>query len=162
MATTYRSGIGYDIHRLVAERRLVIAGVEIPFTKGLQGHSDADVLLHALCDALLSAAGMGDIGEHFPDTDPQYQGASSGRLLAQVIRTVKARGFAIENVAAVVVAQEPRLAPFKRQMKENLARLTGLPEDAIGVHAKTNEGLDAVGAQEAIAVFATCLLRREE
>ncbi|MFH1037590.1 MAG: 2-C-methyl-D-erythritol 2,4-cyclodiphosphate synthase [PVC group bacterium] len=149
-----RVGIGYDIHRLAKGRRLVLGGVEIPCGRGLLGHSDADALTHAVCDALLGAAGLGDIGRHFPDTDQRYRGISSLKLLATTVATVRAAGFEVENIDVTVVLQEPRLAPLIREMEETLAGTLGIEASRINVKAATNEGLDAVGRGEAIAAWA--------
>jgi 2-C-methyl-D-erythritol 2,4-cyclodiphosphate synthase len=155
-----RVGFGYDIHPLVAGRPLFLGGVEIPYVKGLLGHSDADALLHAICDALLGAAGLGDIGEHFPDTDPQYEGIESSRLLESVAGLIKARGFSIGNIDSVVIAQQPKLIPFKKQMRDKIAATLQIKEDAVSVKAKTNEGLDALGREEAIAAYAVVTVVR--
>jgi len=153
-----RVGQGYDIHALVAGRRLVIGGVEIPFEKGLAGHSDADVLIHAVCDALLGAAALGDIGTHFPDTDPNYQGADSRLLLRQVAAKVRGAGFAIANVDATILAEAPRMAPHIGAMTSNLAADLGVPADRVSVKAKTAERLGAIGRGEGIAAEAIALL----
>ena len=158
----FRTGIGYDIHRLVLDRKLFIGGIEIPYIRGLLGHSDADVLLHAICDALLGACGESDIGELFPDTDPKYQSISSVELLKIVAQLVEKKGYEIANVDSVVVAQEPRLAPFKKRIKENIAGILGIQESAVNIKAKTNEGIGEVGAGEAIVSYATVLLRGRE
>ncbi len=154
----YKTGIGYDIHRLTEGRKLFLGGVEIPYVKGLLGHSDADVLLHALCDALLGALALGDIGEHFPDTDPQYQDINSSRLLKMVKALVDKGGYKINNLDIIVITQEPKLGPFKKLIKENLCALLDLSVEAVNIKAKTNEGLDAVGRLEAIACFAAVSL----
>lgn len=159
---SYRIGIGYDIHRLIEGRKLIIGGVDIPFVRGLFGHSDADVLLHAVCDALLGASGCQDIGEHFPDTDPKYHDISSVELLKIVIGLVKKKGFSISNVDAVIIAEEPVLSPFKKQMQQNLEKILKLKEDCVNVKAKTNEGLGETGKREAIACYAVAMLIREE
>ncbi len=153
-----RAGIGYDLHRLVEGRKLVLGGVEIPFEKGLLGHSDGDVLLHAIIDALLGAAGLPDIGTHFPPDDPQYEGISSLLLLEQAKKLVEERDFRIRNVDATIVAEEPRLAPFSGRIKQRVAQTLGIPEASVGIKAKTNEGLGLVGKGEAIACFAVALL----
>ncbi|KPK97055.1 MAG: 2-C-methyl-D-erythritol 2,4-cyclodiphosphate synthase [Omnitrophica WOR_2 bacterium SM23_72] len=157
-----RVGIGYDIHRLVEGRKLILGGLEIPFIKGLQGHSDGDVLIHAVCDALLGAMGDKDIGEHFPDTDPKYHNISSVELLKSVVALVQAKNYRIGNIDTVVVAQEPTLSPFKNQIKKNLAQILGISQDEVNVKAKTNEGLGAIGRAEAIACYAVASLFREE
>jgi 2-C-methyl-D-erythritol 2,4-cyclodiphosphate synthase len=154
----YRSGIGYDIHRLVAGRKLILGGVEIPYIKGLLGHSDADVLLHALCDALLGALALGDIGEHFPDTDLKYQGIDSCRLLNMVKELVDKSGYKINNLDVIVIAQEPTLTPFKKLMKERICSVLGIQPDFLNIKAKTNEGLGVVGHSEAISCFVSASL----
>ncbi len=150
----YKVGIGYDIHRLIEGRKLFLGGIEIPYTKGLLGHSDGDALLHALCDALLGALALGDIGEHFPDTDPQYLGIAGSQLLKTVKTLVDKSGFKINNVDIVLIAQEPVLTPFKKKMRQKICALLNLAEDCANIKAKTNEGLDAVGNKEAIACYA--------
>lgn len=154
----HRIGIGYDIHRLVEGRPLVLGGVAIPFAKGLLGHSDGDALLHAIADALLGALALGDIGRHFPDTDPRYKGADSARLLGHVQALVAKQGWRAANVDANVVAEEPKMAPHIGAMRERVAALLDLPLDAVSVKARTGEGLDAVGRGEAISVQAIALL----
>jgi 2-C-methyl-D-erythritol 2,4-cyclodiphosphate synthase len=153
-----RIGQGFDAHALVAGRRLIIGGVEIPHAKGLEGHSDADVLIHAVCDALLGAAGLGDIGAHFPDTDPRYQDIDSRKLLREVARLLKERGLKTANVDATVIAQAPRLAPHVPAMCANLAADLGIARDAVNVKAKTTEKLGFVGRGEGIAAEAVALL----
>lgn len=152
-----RVGQGFDIHALAAGRRLVIGGVEIEHDKGLVGHSDADVLTHAVCDALLGAAGLGDIGRHFPDTDPSYRGADSMMLLAEVVRRVREAGWEAINVDATVIAQAPRLAPHIARMEQRLRACIG-PQCAVNVKAKTMERLGAIGRGEGIAAEAIALL----
>jgi 2-C-methyl-D-erythritol 2,4-cyclodiphosphate synthase len=155
-----RIGLGYDIHSLALERKLFIGGIEIPYIKGLMGHSDADVLIHAICDALLGAISEGDIGEHFPDTDPKYQGISSTELLKLVLRLVNKKKYSIVNIDAVIIAQEPGMAPFKKKIQENLAKILEIETDAVSIKAKTNEGMGEVGRKEAIACYAVALLKR--
>lgn len=155
-----RMGIGYDLHRLVEGRPLILAGVTIPFEKGLLGHSDADVVCHAVTDAVLGAAALGDIGRHFPDTDPQYEGASSVDLLTRATLLVRAAGFAIANVDVVVIAQRPKLAPHVDVMCERLAAALGIVPSHVSIKGKTNEGVDATGRGEAIAAHAVALLQR--
>ena len=150
----YRIGIGYDIHRLVDGRKLFIGGIEIPYIQGLLGHSDGDVLLHAICDALLGAVAEGDIGQHFPDTDPQYYGISSRELLKTVDDLVKKKNLLINNIDTVVIAQEPILSPFKKQMQESIAEILNIKEESVNIKAKTNEGLGEIGRKEAIAAYA--------
>ena len=152
-----RIGQGFDIHALVVGRRLVIGAVEIPHTMGLAGHSDADVLVHAICDALLGAAGLGDIGRHFPDTDPQYKDVDSRTLLIEVVRRVALRGFAVVNVDATIIAQAPRMAPHIPLMQERLQACLGAGCQ-INIKAKTAEGLGALGREEGIAAQAVALL----
>lgn len=153
-----RVGIGYDFHRLVAGRKLILGGVDIPFSKGLAGHSDGDVLTHAICDALLGAAALGDIGQHFPDSDPQWKDASSLGLLARVVELLGKKGYRIVNIDAVVIAQEPRLAPHFSAIREKLARALAVEPEYVNIKAKTTEGLDAIGRGEAIAAQAVALL----
>ena len=149
-----RVGIGYDLHKLVAGRRLVLGGVEIPHVTGLLGHSDADVLTHAVCDALLGAVAAGDLGQHFPDTDPRYEGICSLELLAHVGGLLSARGAQIQNIDSVVLAQRPKLAPHVPAMRENLAKALGVCPAQVGVKATTNEGVDAIGNETAIVAHA--------
>ncbi|GAA4429466.1 2-C-methyl-D-erythritol 2,4-cyclodiphosphate synthase [Acidovorax lacteus] len=156
----FRIGEGWDVHALVPGRRLVIGGVDIPHTQGLLGHSDADVLLHAITDALLGAAGLGDIGRHFPDTDPAFRGADSAVLLAEAARRVRAQGFEIGNVDSTVVAQAPRLAPHIAAMQATIARTLGVEPSQVNVKAKTAERLGPVGQQAAIEARAVALLLR--
>ena len=153
-----RIGHGYDVHRLAEGRRLILGGVDIPWERGLLGHSDADVLTHAVMDALLGAAGLGDIGQHFPDTDPAYAGADSLKLLEHVAGLLRERGFAVGNVDATVLAQRPKLAPHIPQMRENLARAMGAEPSQVNVKATTEEGLGFTGSGEGMATHAVCLL----
>ncbi len=155
-----RIGEGWDTHALVAGRPLVLGGVTVPHTHGLFGHSDADALLHAITDALLGAAGLGDIGRHFPDTDPAFAGADSGLLLQEAQRRVRAAGYGIVNIDSTVVAQAPRLAPHIPAMRERIAALLGLAADAVNVKAKTAEKMGPVGEGRAIEARAVCLLVR--
>ena len=155
-----RVGQGYDVHALVAGRKLVIGGVEIPHEKGLAGHSDADVLLHAICDALLGAAALGDIGRHFPDTDPQYKGANSLGLLVRAVGIIHEAGYVVENVDAVVLAERPKLAPHVDRIRARLAGALGVEVGAVSVKGKTNEGMGEVGRAEGMAVHAIALLRK--
>lgn len=159
---SYRVGLGYDIHRLVEGRALFIGGVEIPYVSGCFGHSDGDVLLHAICDALLGAAAKGDIGEHFPDTDPAFYNIASEKLLAHVTELLRKERFVIQNIDTIVIAQEPTLTPFKKKIIKNIARILAIEEHLVCVKAKTNEGLDGVGKKEAIAAYATALIMKEE
>lgn len=153
-----RVGFGYDIHPLVGGRELILGGVRIPCPKGLTGHSDADALCHAVSDALLGAAALGDIGERFPDTDPNYKNADSLKLLAEVGREIREKGYAVVNVDATVVAEAPRLSPYKAEMAKRIASALGVRERDVSVKAKTNERFDAAGRGEAVAAFAAVLL----
>lgn len=153
-----RIGMGYDVHRLTEDRRLILGGVEIPWEKGLLGHSDADVLIHAVMDALLGAAALGDIGQHFPDTDPAYKGISSIRLLEHVARLLDRNGYTVGNIDATVIAQRPKMAPHISQMRKNMADALGILESQINVKATTEEGLGFTGRGEGIASQAVCLL----
>jgi 2-C-methyl-D-erythritol 2,4-cyclodiphosphate synthase len=153
-----RIGFGYDVHRLVEGRPLVIGGVTIPFEKGLQGHSDADVLLHAVIDALLGAAGLGDIGFYFPDTDPTLEGVASTRLLHRTARMVSSAGYVIGNIDAVVVAEAPPIGPHRSAILDVLSRHLGVGAERISIKATTTEGLGATGRGEAIAAMATVLI----
>jgi 2-C-methyl-D-erythritol 2,4-cyclodiphosphate synthase len=155
-----RIGSGFDLHRLVPGRPLVLGGVRIPHPEGLLGHSDGDALLHAVADALLGAAALGDLGRHFPDTDPRYAGADSRALLRETARLVKERGWAVVNVDSTVIAERPRLAPHVAAMRAEIARILELSEDDVSVKAKTHEGVDGLGRGEAIAVHAVVLLQR--
>jgi 2-C-methyl-D-erythritol 2,4-cyclodiphosphate synthase len=154
-----RVGQGFDVHALAAGRRLVIGGVEIPFEKGLLGHSDADVLLHAICDALLGAAALGDIGRHFPDTDPRYKGIDSRELMRHVMSLVREKGFVVANLDATIIAQAPRMAPHIPQMVANIAADARVDPIFVNVKATTTEGLGFTGRGEGIAAQAICLLR---
>ena len=157
-----RIGHGYDVHRLVPDRALILGGVHIPHPLGLLGHSDADVLVHAVMDALLGAAALGDIGKLFPDTDPQYKGADSLLMLAQVRERITAAGYQIGNVDVTVIAQRPKLAPHIPEMRRNLCRVLGLGEDQINVKATTEEHLGFTGSEEGMACHAVCLLNSKE
>lgn len=154
-----RSGIGYDSHRLVAGRRLIVGGVEIPGELGLDGHSDADVLTHAIIDALLGAAGLGDIGEHFPDTDERWRGADSIALLRSVIETLAHRGLAVVNVDCTLVMQAPKLAPHKQAIRARLAGALGVEQRDVNVKATTGEGIGFVGRGEGVAAMAVAVVR---
>ena len=156
-----RIGHGYDVHRLVPERALILGGVNIPYEKGLLGHSDADVLTHAVMDALLGAAALGDIGMLFPDNDPAYRGADSLGLLREVRRVLDEAGWSVENIDATILAQAPKLSPYKQQMRENLAAVAGLEVEQVSVKATTEEGLGFTGAGEGIAVHAVALLEKK-
>ena len=154
MTDQYRVGIGYDIHRLAEGRRLVVGGVEIEHAKGLIGHSDADVVLHAVTDALLGAAGLPDIGDLFPDTDPAYKDADSRVLLADAMERIRKRGFSVCNIDVIVHAEAPKMSPYKQRMAEAIASLAGVPADHVSIKAKTNEGMGPLGHADAIACSA--------
>ncbi len=156
-----RVGMGYDVHKLVEGRKLIIGGVEIPHNLGLLGHSDADVLLHAISDALLGAAALGDIGKHFPDTDPKFEGADSRVLLRHVVKLVNDKGYAIENVDATIVAQKPKLAPFIEKMRENIASDLQVDLDMVNVKATTEERLGFTGREEGISAYGVCSLNKK-
>lgn len=153
-----RVGHGYDVHRLVPDRKLILGGVDIPYEKGLLGHSDADVLTHAVMDALLGAAALGDIGQMFPDSDPKYAGADSLALLREVVRAVEEAGYRVGNLDATVLAQAPKLAPHREQMRRNLAQAMGVDLSRVSVKATTEEGLGFTGSGEGIAAHAVVLL----
>ena len=153
-----RIGQGYDVHRLVEGRKLILGGVEIPYEKGLLGHSDADVLVHAVMDALLGAAALGDIGQHFPDTDPKYEGISSIRLLRNVGELLEREGYVIENIDATIIAQRPKLAPYRPRMAYNITQALKLEEGRVSVKATTEEGLGFTGSGEGISAQAITLL----
>ena len=157
-----RIGMGYDVHRLTENRKLILGGVEIPYEKGLLGHSDADVLLHAIMDALLGAAALGDIGKHFPDTDPAYKGISSILLLEHVGRLLEAEGIKIGTIDATVIAQRPKLAPYIMNMRENIAKALNIDIQQINVKATTEEGLGFTGEGLGIASNAICLVEKEK
>lgn len=157
-----RVGHGFDVHRLVEGRRCVIGGVDIPYEKGLDGHSDADVLLHAICDALLGAAALGDIGQHFPDSDEKYKNIDSRQLLHHVMCLLRNRHFSIVNIDATVIAEAPRLAAHILQMRANIAQDCELPQDVVNVKATTSEKLGFTGRGEGIAAEAVCLIQRFE
>ena len=155
-----RIGHGYDVHRLAEGRKLILGGVDIPWERGLLGHSDADVLTHAVMDALLGAAGLGDIGKHFPDTDPAYAGADSLKLLEHVAGLLRERGFVVGNVDATVLAQRPKLAPHIPAMRDNLAQVMGVSPDRVNVKATTEEGLGFTGSGEGMAAHAVALIEK--
>ena len=154
-----RSGIGYDVHKLVPNRDLILGGVKIPHELGLLGHSDADVLLHSIMDALLGAAALGDIGKHFPDTDPAYKGADSVKLLEHVGRLIREAGYSIENIDATIIAQRPKMRPHIDTMRRNIKEALGIELDQINVKATTEEGLGFTGSEEGISAQAICLLQ---
>ncbi|MFI5174344.1 MAG: 2-C-methyl-D-erythritol 2,4-cyclodiphosphate synthase [Terriglobia bacterium] len=158
---TVRAGIGFDIHRLVENRKLILGGVEVDFPRGLKGHSDADVLLHAVCDALLGAAGMGDLGRHFPSTDPRFKDISSGELLHRVHMMIHNQGFRIVNVDTIIIAEVPRMAPYLGAMISRIAEILSISTAQVNIKAKTHEGVDAVGQGDAIAAQAVALIENE-
>lgn len=157
-----RVGQGYDVHKLVEGRKLIIGGVEIPHTLGLLGHSDADVLLHAISDAVLGAAALGDIGKHFPDTDPQFKGADSQKLLEYCAKLVKEKGYRINNVDATIVAQKPKMAPHIDTMRANIARVLGVDVDQVNVKATTEEKLGFTGQELGISSYAVACLENDK
>ncbi|MBQ9797720.1 MAG: 2-C-methyl-D-erythritol 2,4-cyclodiphosphate synthase [Clostridia bacterium] len=159
--SNFRIGHGYDVHRLVPDRKLILGGVLIPHETGLLGHSDADVLLHAISDALLGALALGDIGKHFPDTDPRYAGANSRKLMEHVAALIREKGWQIGNVDATVIAQAPKLAPYVLSMRENIAQSLQIPLDCVSVKATTEEHLGFTGEKLGISTHAVCLLFRE-
>ena len=152
--------MGYDVHKLTEDRKLILGGVEIPYEKGLLGHSDADVLLHAIMDALLGAAALGDIGKHFPDIDPQYKGISSIKLLEHVAALLDENGYVVENIDATIIAQRPKMRPYIDQMRENIAKALGVETDQINVKATTEEGLGFTGTGEGISSQAICAIEK--
>lgn len=153
-----RSGIGYDVHRFAEGRPMILGGVLIPFDRGLEGHSDADVLLHAIGDAMLGAAALGDIGVHFPPSDPQWKDMDSGDIVRKAVDLLRDHGWAPVNLDAMIIAEAPRVNPHVELMRENIAGLTGLPIDAISIKATTNEGMGFVGREEGIAALATAMI----
>lgn len=157
-----RIGQGYDVHQLVSDRRLVLGGIEIPFERGLEGHSDGDALLHAVSDAILGAIGAGDLGRYFPSSDARWRGAASGEILAQVVVMMSEAGYAIGNVDATIVAQAPRLAPYQKAMHENLAGLLGVSPDRVNLKLTSTDHLGAIGRGEGIAGMAVVLLEEIE
>jgi 2-C-methyl-D-erythritol 2,4-cyclodiphosphate synthase len=156
----FRIGNGYDVHRLVKGRKLILGGVEIPHTLGLEGHSDADALVHAICDALLGAIGKGDIGKYFPDTDPKWKGVSSLTLLTQVGAMCQEQGFSIANIDSIIAAEKPKIAPHIKAMKKNIADALGIDQDQVNVKATTTETLGYVGREEGMAATAVALLEK--
>ncbi len=153
-----RTGIGYDVHRLVAGRKLVLGGTVIPFEKGLLGHSDADVLVHAVCDALLGAAGLEDIGVHFPDTDPKYKDISSLTLLSQTKDMVRVKGFSIQNIDTIIFAEAPKIGPYRKHMQQNLATVLEIDPVSVNIKATTTEGLGTIGKGEGIGAMCVTLV----
>ena len=156
----YRIGIGYDLHRFEKGRPLILGGVRIPYAKGLLGHSDADVLLHSISDALLGAISKGDIGDHFPDTDKRYKGADSAGILKKVYAMVRGKGYRVDNVDTIIIMQAPKLAGFKKAIRKKVAGLLHIKEDAVSIKAKTNEGLGPIGKNKAAASYAAVLLKK--
>ncbi len=156
----FRIGSGYDVHELVSGRKLILGGVTVPHEKGLKGHSDADVLVHAVCDAMLGAAGLGDIGEHFPDTDPRFKGISSILLMEQCRELLSQQQWRVGNMDTTIFAQAPKLSPFKKEMARNLAAAAGVPVDRVNIKATTTEGLGFEGRGEGIAAHAVVLLEK--
>ena len=154
-----RTGFGYDSHRLVAGRKLIIGGVEVPFDRGLLGHSDADVLCHAIIDAIIGALGLGDIGGHFPDSDPQWKDAASTDMLKYIIGFARMNGYFVSWVDTTIIAELPKMAPFIEAMKDSLAK-AGIPQGSLNIKAKTNEGMGFIGRGEGIAAYAVCLLEK--
>src|SRR3989338_6807718 len=154
-----RIGIGYDIHRLVEDRKLFLGGVEIPYIKGLIGYSDGDVLLHAISDAILGALSLGDIGQHFPDTDPQYKDISSREILKKVMESVRKENYIINNVDIVIIAEEPKIGPFRDDMTEVISKILGIEKNRMNIKATTNEGVGAIGRGDAIAAYAVVTLK---
>ncbi|MCR1898693.1 2-C-methyl-D-erythritol 2,4-cyclodiphosphate synthase [Irregularibacter muris] len=154
-----RIGMGYDVHAFGRERKLILGGVTIPYEKGLLGHSDADVLIHGIMDSLLGAAALGDIGQHFPDTDPQYKGISSMELLKQVMNLIEQQGYEIGNIDATIAAQKPKLAPYIEEMRENIADLLKISKNQINIKATTTERLGFVGREEGISSYCISLLK---
>ena len=157
-----RVGIGYDIHRLVEERKLYLGGIEIPYVKGLIGYSDGDVVLHAISDAMLGALSLGDIGNHFPSTDPQYKDIRSKEILKKVLKMVSEKNFTINNIDTMISAEEPKLFPFKEKMGEAVAEILGIHKDRVNIKATTNEGVGAIGRGDAIAAYAVVTLEEKK
>ena len=153
-----RIGLGFDIHRLVSGRKLILGGIVIPFEKGLLGHSDADVLVHAVCDAILGAAGLGDIGQHFPDTDPEFKDVSSLKLLAKAYKMIIEKGFVVQNIDATIFAEAPKLSQYKTEMQKNIARTIEIEPNHVNVKATTFEGLGMIGKGEGIGAMCVTLL----
>ena len=158
--TMVRMGCGWDIHPLVEGRKLILGGVEIPHSKGLQGHSDSDALVHAICDALLGAMGEGDLGRHYPSSDQRFKNISSLKLLEDVLGKLRAKGYRLSNVDSTIIAQAPRLSPYLAMMQKTIAGVLQVDPDLVNVKVKSGEGLDAVGREEAVAAQAVCLIER--
>ncbi len=161
MKNNFRTGTGFDVHAFAEGRKLIIGGVEIPYKKGLLGHSDADVLLHAICDALLGALALGDIGRHFPDTDPQFKNADSSALLKNVYKLITDKGYTLGNIDSIVAMQAPKLASFIPQMQKKIADILGTETDNISIKATTTENLGFIGRGEGVSAFATVLLTKK-
>jgi 2-C-methyl-D-erythritol 2,4-cyclodiphosphate synthase len=154
----FRTGFGFDVHAFAKDRKLIIGGIEIPNDKGLSGHSDADVLLHAICDAMLGALSLGDIGTHFPDTDKKYKDADSGELLRIVNKMITEKGYSLGNLDAMIAMQKPKLAPFIPEMKEKISLILGCDEDQVSIKASTTEKLGFIGREEGVSAFASVIL----
>ena len=161
MSSEFRTGLGFDVHAFAENRKLILGGIEIPYEKGLLGHSDADVLLHAISDALLGALALGDIGQHFPDTDENYKNSDSGELLKKVYDLILAKGYEIGNVDAIIAMQKPKLAPYINAMRENIAKILQTEINQISVKATTTEKLGFVGREEGASAFATVLVNKK-
>ncbi len=157
-----RVGFGYDIHRLIGSRALILGGVRIEHRQGLEAHSDGDVLIHAICDSLLGAAGLGDIGQHFPDSEPEFAGISSSYFLIRCMKLIGDKAYQLENIDCTILAEEPLLNPYFPEMKAKLSELMGVTPQQINLKAGTNEKMDSVGRKEAIAAYAVCLIRNKE
>jgi 2-C-methyl-D-erythritol 2,4-cyclodiphosphate synthase len=162
LSTSFRTGFGYDVHRFFEGRKLIIGGIEIPFEKGLLGHSDADVLLHAICDAILGALALGDIGKHFPDSDPKYKDAESKKLLNHVFSLMSDFHYEVGNIDCTILLQKPKLAPFISEMRKVIANLLNITVDQISIKATTTEGLGFVGREEGCVAYSTVLLIKKE
>ena len=156
-----RFGMGYDVHRLVEGRKLILGGVDVPYEKGLLGHSDADVLLHAITDALLGAAALGDIGKHFPDTDPRFEGADSLKLLSHAMGLIREKGYEVGNIDATIVAQKPKLAPYIEAMRDNIAKTLGVDKDLVNVKATTEEKLGFTGSGDGMSAYAVAGIEKK-
>ncbi len=161
MKQAFRTGFGFDVHAFAKDRKLIIGGIDIPYEKGLMGHSDADVLLHAICDALLGALSLGDIGQHFPDTDMKYKNADSSDLLKEVYTLVKEKGFSLGNLDAMIAMQKPKIAPYIPGMRKKISNLLGCSEDQVSIKASTTEKLGFIGREEGVTAFASVLLMND-
>ena len=161
MKQQFRTGFGFDVHALTEGRKLILGGIEIPFSKGLLGHSDADALLHSITDALLGALALGDIGQHFPDTKPEYKDADSSAFLRMTYKLVRQKGYSLGNVDAMISLQQPKIAPYIIKMRENISSILGVALDQVSVKAGTNEKLGFIGREEGAAVFSTVLLIKD-